>query len=313
MSNAASPRQNSAASDERLLGRIIAAGSVTLAAALVVFLVIRLVILPMTVVRNVTVESDVGLSQAEIQKLMGLRGTESFFTLETSLIQKRLEAHVLVRRARVEKLFPDSLHIFLYSREVSALVLAESGGRIVPVLVDRDGLAFKIGGTAAEVDVPVVSGLAAGEAVLGARLPAAYTQVFADLAALRAKSPSLYKLISEVRIVSRDGGGSDQPAAVAAEGGASASPASTSSAAGVHDGISAAGVHDGISAAGVNPELRLFLVSSPVPVRVRGTIDETLVKYALMVLDLLSSQGVLGDIGELDFRGGDVVYRMKEG
>jgi cell division protein FtsQ len=303
MSNVASLRQNGAASDERLLGRIIAAGSVTLAAALVVFLVIRLVILPMTVVRNVTVESDVGLSQAEIQKLMGLRGTESFFTLETALIQKRLEAHVLVRRARVEKLFPDSLHIFLYSREVSALVLAESGGRNVPVLVDRDGLAFKIGGTAAEVDVPVVSGLAAGEAVLGARLPAAYTQVFADLAALRAKSPSLYKLISEVRIVSRDGGGSDQPAAVAAEGGASASPASTSSAVGVHGGISA----------GVNPELRLFLVSSPVPVRVRGTIDETLVKYALMVLDLLSSQGVLGDIGELDFRGGDVVYRMKEG
>jgi len=312
MSNAASLRQNRAANEDRLLGRIIAVGSVMLAAGLVVFLVIRLVILPMTVVRNVTVESDVGLSQAEIQKLMGLRGTENYFTLETALIQQRLEANVLVRKARVEKLFPDSLHIFLYSREVSALVLAESGGRNVPVLVDRDGLAFKIGGTAAEVDAPVVSGLAVGEAALGERFPAVYAQVFADLAALRAKSPSLYRLISEVRIVSKDGGGSEPPAAVAAEGGTSASPASTSSAAGVHDGISAAGVHDGISAA-VNPELRLFLVSSPVPVRVRGTIDETLLKYALMVLDLLSSQGVLGDIGELDFRGGDVVYRMKEG
>jgi len=35
--------------------------------------------------------------------------------------------------------------------------------------------------------------------------------------------------------------------------------------------------------------------------------------YTLMVLDLLSKQGILHDIQELDFRGGQVVYRMKEG
>ena len=32
-----------------------------------------------------------------------------------------------------------------------------------------------------------------------------------------------------------------------------------------------------------------------------------------MVLDLLSNQGVLKNIQELDFRGGQVVYRMKGG
>jgi predicted DNA-binding antitoxin AbrB/MazE fold protein len=31
------------------------------------------------------------------------------------------------------------------------------------------------------------------------------------------------------------------------------------------------------------------------------------------VIDLLSNQGVLKDIQELDFRGEEVVYRMKEG
>jgi hypothetical protein len=35
------------------------------------------------------------------------------------------------------------------------------------------------------------------------------------------------------------------------------------------------------------------------------------VKYALMATDLLSRQGVLKDIQELDFRGGDVVYTLK--
>ena len=36
-----------------------------------------------------------------------------------------------------------------------------------------------------------------------------------------------------------------------------------------------------------------------------------LVKYALMTTDLLSRQGVLKDIQELDFRGGDVVYKLR--
>jgi hypothetical protein len=42
-------------------------------------------------------------------------------------------------------------------------------------------------------------------------------------------------------------------------------------------------------------------------------VDENLLKYSLMVMDLLSNQGILRDIVELDFRGADVVYRTKEG
>jgi hypothetical protein len=57
-------------------------------------------------------------------------------------------------------------------------------------------------------------------------------------------------------------------------------------------------------------ELLLYLTNSAVPVRVSAGIDESLLKYTLMVLDLLSKQGVLKDIQELDFRSGDVVYRL---
>ena len=60
-------------------------------------------------------------------------------------------------------------------------------------------------------------------------------------------------------------------------------------------------------------DLLIYLTTSPVPVLASGTIDESLLRYSLMVLDLLSNQGVLKNIQELDFRGGDVVYRMKEG
>ena len=54
----------------------------------------------------------------------------------------------------------------------------------------------------------------------------------------------------------------------------------------------------------------MYLTTSPVPIRAQGSIDQGLVKYALMAVDLLSRQGVLKDIQELDFRGGDVVYKL---
>jgi hypothetical protein len=56
-------------------------------------------------------------------------------------------------------------------------------------------------------------------------------------------------------------------------------------------------------------DLLLYLTSSPVPIRSAGSVDESLLKNALMVVDLLSRQGVLKDIQELDFRSGDVVYK----
>ncbi len=49
-----------------------------------------------------------------------------------------------------------------------------------------------------------------------------------------------------------------------------------------------------------------------VPVRMNGTIDENTCTYALMVLDVLTQRGEAEDIAEVDFRSGEIVYRMKE-
>src|SRR5208282_1663458 len=122
-----------------------------------------------------------------------------------------------------------------------------------------------------EVDLPVISGLDLGETGLGAQLPHAYASLFADLKGLRERAPSLYRLVSEVRILpSGDSASSDS----------------------------------------ARYDMLLYLTNSPVPVRARGAIDESLLKYTLMVLDLLSKQGIVKDIQELDFRSGDVVYRL---
>jgi cell division protein FtsQ len=244
-----------------------------LAAAL---LFARFAAIPFLAIRHVVVESDLPLSEEELLKISGLQGNEHWNTVSTSAIARRLEANPLVREARVRKAFPGTLRVTIKRREAAALVLAERGGRSFPVLVDGEGFVFKVGDAAAELDLPVVSGLSVGETALGARLGRGYAPLFAELRSLREKSPSLYRLLSEVRVL-----------------------------------LTAAGAE--APAAPPSYDLLVYLTSSRVPFRARGAVDAPLLKSALMVIDLLSNQGVLKDIQELDFRGEEVVYRMKEG
>jgi cell division protein FtsQ len=225
---------------------------------------------PLTTIRHVIVHSDLALADDQVIALSGLQSGEHWYQVSTSAMQKRLESSPLVRRASVQRVFPDSIRLTLWGRQPAALVLATADGRVIPVLVDEDGVVFKVGTSSADLDLPVVSGLTAGSTVLGSQLPLIYRALFADLRALRAKAPALCAAISEVRVVS--GGG------------------------------------EGLSPQDL--ELLVYLTVSPVPLLARGSVDEGLVKYALMAIDLLSRQGVLKDIQELDFRGGDVVYKL---
>jgi cell division protein FtsQ len=220
-----------------------------------------------TQIRHVIVQSDLPLAEGDVLALSGVTGSEHWYSVSPAQIEKRLETNPLVRSARVVKVFPDTLRMTLQGRLPAAVVLAAANGRTVPVLVDGDGVVYKIGSSGTDIDVPVVSGLTAGETALGTSLPRAYASVFHDLRALREAAPTLYALISEVRI----------------------------------DGEHPGGGFD----------LLLWLTCSPVPVRAGGALDEDLLRSTLMVLDLLSRQGVLKDIQELDFRSGDVVYRTK--
>jgi cell division septal protein FtsQ len=226
---------------------------------------------PLMTIRHVTVHSDVPLADDQVLVLSGIQGGEHWYTVSAVEIEKKLAGSPLVRRAQAEKVFPDTIRLTLWGRQPAALVLASANGRSFPVLVDEEGVVFKVGSSAADLDLPVVSGLTAGDMALGAQLPRSCRALFADLRALKEKAPAMYAVVSEVKIMTPD------------------------------------------AASGLSPqdlELLVYLTSSPVPIRARGSIDEGLVKYALMALDLLSRQGVLKDIQELDFRSGDVVYKL---
>lgn len=59
-------------------------------------------------------------------------------------------------------------------------------------------------------------------------------------------------------------------------------------------------------------DLLLFTKGFPVPVRTDGTLDRDTCIYALMVLDVLAQRGEDEGVAEIDFRSGEIVYRMKE-
>ena len=266
MSNVFALRGGTGRNEERAISRWARPALVILSVLCAVVLLARFAAVPLMTIRHVVVQSDMPLTDEQVLAISGINGDEHWYSIATADIQRRLEANPLIRRADVRRVFPDTVRLSVWGRQPAALVLAASAGRSLPVLVDGDGVVFKICTTTAEVDLPVITGLDVGETGLGDQLPHVYASLFADLKALRERAPSLYRLVSEVRILPSNGtGGFDT---------------------------------------------LLYLTNSPVPVRARGAIDESLLKYALMVLDLLSKQGIVKDIQELDTRSGDVVYRI---
>ncbi|MFP4484059.1 MAG: cell division protein FtsQ/DivIB [Spirochaetaceae bacterium] len=65
-------------------------------------------------------------------------------------------------------------------------------------------------------------------------------------------------------------------------------------------------------AAGDAVELLVYPVGYGVPVRIEDELDASLVRYIIMVLDMFEREGRLQNIRELDFRGGQIVFRAQE-
>nr|WP_157703029.1 FtsQ-type POTRA domain-containing protein [Alkalispirochaeta alkalica] len=60
-------------------------------------------------------------------------------------------------------------------------------------------------------------------------------------------------------------------------------------------------------------DILLFTADYRIPVRIGDRISPELCRWILVVLDILSQQERADQVAEVDFRSGEVVYRMKEG
>jgi len=158
------------------------------------------VLSPGLVIRSITLESDLGLSDGQLLEMLGLDG-ETWADLDEKRIQDRLESYPVVRKARVVKVFPDTLHLYIYRRRPLAAALIDDKGKPVPAVFDKEGYVVQIGTGSEPLSLPVLSGPRFTEPSLGSRLPESIRSILEDLSELRSEDPQSFALISEIKII----------------------------------------------------------------------------------------------------------------
>jgi cell division protein FtsQ len=190
-------------------------------------------------------------------------------TVNTGAATAALEELHQVESARVVKHFPDSLTIILEPRKALAFTLVRVGTKITPVFFDKRGVIFKIGNDPGDdflsPSIPLISGLALDEPVLGMRLPPVFTGFLASLERIHVSAPELLMVFSEI---------------------------------GIHQKM-----YDGF-------DLVLYPKHDPVRVRAAAELNEDMLRYMMLAIDVIVSQGT--QVDEIDFRTGTASYTLKE-
>ncbi len=165
---------------------------------------VLLVLPPVFKVNRYEIRGAARMSSEEVLRASLLRGNESYFSLDTSATKASLRSDPRIADARVERLFPNAVRMTVMERKPVAIVLAEVDGRLRPVCLDAEGVAFAsdhAGAGSPEVDIPVLSGIRFEGFKYGTRLPRSFVPTIEALAAIEASTPSLLQAFSEIKLV----------------------------------------------------------------------------------------------------------------
>jgi len=188
-----------------LLRNLVIAVSVILIAQLI----FKILVVPRIVLKKIQVQSEVSLSDGDIYSLAGIDKGEYYYNIFPDEIKMRLEEYPEVRKASVEKVFPDKLQLYLYARKAVALALLNIEEKSVPVAIDNQGVVFNSGKDMESWDLPVITGIRFATLNLGAELPEALMPLLKDLKVLQSREPELFNLLSEIRVERRGERGFD--------------------------------------------------------------------------------------------------------
>ncbi len=157
------------------------------------------------VIRRIILDSDLGVSDEQLLMMLGIEG-ETWSSLGVDELELRLEAYPVIRKARVLKVFPDALRIFLYRRKPLAITLFGAEEGLLPTVFDNEGYIIRVGDSSDIVSLPILSGPQFGKPRLGARLPESMQPLLLELAELKKNDPRLFALLSELEILPQEDG-----------------------------------------------------------------------------------------------------------
>jgi cell division protein FtsQ len=228
------------------LKRFIMAAALVIAAELIWLFAVS----PCMPLETVEINAFPGMERHTVLAIAGIDGKSSWFNLDALRAEKELAKHSSIETARVLKRFPDRVKIFLTPRTPAAMSLASSGGRMVPVFFDREGMIITVGtgndlsNAPLESRVPILSGVVIDNPVPGMRLPAVFGPLLENIEKIGSGAPELLEAVSEIRINRKPFDGFD---------------------------------------------LVLYPVHNPVRVRLESDLSEDMLRYALLMIDVFES------------------------
>lgn len=245
-----------------------------------------LLIPPTLRITRYEISGNAAMTREDVLSAALIHDREYFFALDVDRVKAALAADPRVASATVSKLFPNGLRIAVKERKAVAASLVALNGRPSAVCIDSEGVAFAEAGPDAAVSVPVLSGIRFEGFRLGTRLPPALARLMASLGEIQAREPELLAAVSEIRVVTADPP-ANAPTALDATYIGSADDAMT--------------------------ELLIYPLNHRIPVRAGASLDASMLRSIILVLDVLGTRGIAASVQEIDFRTGTVVYRSKEG
>ncbi len=111
---------------------------------------------PYFAVSEIVVSPTHKVRQGALLQWMGIAPGASIWTLEPTALERRLEEHPWIRRARVQRELPRKLTVQVVEREPAAVVLIDQ-----LYYVDRSGVVFARIGPEDSLDLPFVTGIEA--------------------------------------------------------------------------------------------------------------------------------------------------------
>lgn len=145
-------------------------------------------------VRAVRVTGNVQLDAAHIAALTGVRIGDNLWDASPNAIADRLRQDPWIASAKVARRFPGTWEVQVSERRVAAAVPYHRRF----LALDAQGVALGVVDELARLDVPLITGAAGRDIVLGRVYPA--PEVSAALAAIGAMRPETVKAVSEVHL-----------------------------------------------------------------------------------------------------------------
>ncbi len=186
--------------------KILKASIIVLAFILVMQLAYHLYFAGNIVIKHLVIDTgtDLQLSESQLLKMAGLKSSQSFFSVDTAVIEQNLERYPQVQSAYAQKKFPDTLVVSVKGRTPLALCIVENGEGTLPVTVDKEGVIFQAGENVTDLNLPVLSGIKFSDAGLGVVLPGPVVSFLSGLDSLNRESPEFYNMISELKFIKKD-------------------------------------------------------------------------------------------------------------